>query len=85
MIIRLTEKSKRASWHRHLDNISPSKDTKLAQSTVRSLSGKESHTTGMSLLHSARVYASDGANASDFIQEYAKISGSKVIGTPRMH
>ena len=46
-------------------------------STVRSLSGKESHTTGKYLLYKGRMYVSDRAKASTFVQEYAKISGRK--------
>ena len=76
-ITRLTEESKRATWHRLLDRISKSKDAKEVWSTVRSLSGREIHTTGKSLLYRGRVYASDRAKASAFIQEYAMISSRK--------
>ena len=79
---RLTEECKRATWHRHFDWISKSKDAKHAWSTVRSLTGRESHTTGRSLLYRGRVYASDHAKASAFGQENAKISGRKSNKTP---
>ena len=70
---RLTKGSKRETWHRHLDDISKSKDAKQIWSTVCSLAGNESHTTGKSLLYSVEVYASDQAKALAFVQEYAKI------------
>ena len=76
-IIRHTEESKRASWHRHLDMISISKDAKQAWSTVCSLSGRQSHTTGESLLYKGREYVSYRAKASAFARENAKISGRK--------
>ena len=44
---------------------------------MRSLSGRESRTTRKSLPHSGRLYASDRAMASPFVQEYAKIRGRK--------
>ena len=44
---------------------------------MRSLSGKESYTTGMSLLRKCSVYASGCAKALTFVQEYAMISGRK--------
>ena len=40
---------------------------------MRSLSDKESHTTGKSLLYRGRAYASDRAQASVFVQKYAKV------------
>ena len=76
-ITRLAEESKRATWRRHLDRISKSKVAKQAWSTVCSFYGRESHTTGKSLLYKGRVYASDRAKAFAFVQEYAKISGGK--------
>ena len=66
-IIRLAEESMRATWHRHLDRISKSNYAMQAWSTVRSLSGRESHTTGKSLLYKGRVYASYRAKASEFV------------------
>ena len=44
---------------------------------MRSLSGKESYTTGMSLLCKCSVYASGCAKSSTFVQEYAMISSRK--------
>ena len=44
---------------------------------MRSLSGRESHTTEESLLYRGREYASDRTKASAYVQEYAKISGHK--------
>ena len=60
-----------------MDRISKSKYAKQTWSTMRTLSGKESHTTGQSSLYKGRVYASERAKASPFDQEYAKISGRK--------
>ena len=70
-----SEKSKRATGHRHLDGISKLKDVKQARSTVCSLSGKESCATVIS--YRSTVYASDRAKASAFVQEYVEISGRK--------
>ena len=42
-----------------------------------SLSGKESHTTGMYLLCKGRMCVSDRAKVSKIVQEFAKISGRK--------
>ena len=61
----------------HLDRISKSKDTRHAWSAVRFISGRESKTTGKSLLYKGRVHASECAKASSFVQEYARISGHK--------
>ena len=66
-ITRLTEESKQATWHRHLDRISKSNNA----------NGRETHTTGKSLLYKRRVYASDRAKASADVQVYAKINGRK--------
>ena len=73
----LTEQTKRATWHRNLDRISKSKDAKQAWSTVRFLHSRESNSTGKSLLYKGRVYASDHAKASAFVQEYTMISSCK--------
>ena len=73
VITRLTVESKRAPSHWHLDRIFKPKDAKQSWSTVRSLSGKESHTTGKSLLYRGRVYASFRSKASAFIQDYSEI------------
>ena len=78
-ITRLTEEPKRANWHRHLDRISKSKDSKQACSTVRSLSGRESDTTEKSLLYNGRVYACNRSKASSFVEEYAKINCRKCV------
>ena len=73
-----------------MDRISKSKDATQARSTVRSLSDRDSHTTGISLLYKGMVYANDRANAYALVQEYAKISGResdinsrKVVVDPR--
>ena len=52
-----------------------------AWSTVRTLSGRVSHTTGSSLLY--KLYASDREKASAFLQEYAEISVRQSDEDPR--
>ena len=76
-ITRLKEESKRTIWHKHLVRTSKSKVAKQALSTVRSLSVKESRTTGKSILYRGRVYASNRSEVSTYVQEYAEISGRK--------
>ena len=84
-ITRLTELSMLATWHRHFDGISISKDAKKTLSAVSSLSVKESRKTGLWLLYRSRVYASDRAKASAFIQVDAENSVGKEIKKRAKH
>ena len=76
-VLEKSQEAKRNTWRAHLEEVTRTKDANKAWAFVKSLNGSARDQDRKTLVYKGREYVSDKAKASDFIQEFATVSGRK--------